>query len=142
MAKTASLGDQLTRILNQFAYFKEIVRNFRADSRFHLSVPVRVRLTYYVTEATVTEVHHDLVPELEEVGAAEHNGRIFGTLALGFGPLVRRVTTGRKLALVGRGRCAAVRSGVACGITCAQWKKMKCRSRGRDETFPNPYSLF
>ena len=94
MAKTASLGDQLTRILNQFAYFKEIVRNFRADSRFHLSVPVRVRLTYYVTEATVTEVHHDLVPELEEVGAAEQNWRVFGTLDLGFGPLVRRVTAG------------------------------------------------
>ena len=106
------------------------MRNFRADSRFHLSVPVRVRLTYYVTEATVTEVHHDLIPELEEVGAAEHNGRIFGTLALGFGPLVRRVTTGRKLALVGRGRCAAVRSGVACGITCAQWKKNEVSVEG------------
>ena len=87
----------------------------------------------------MTEVHHDLVPKLEEVGAAEHNGRVFGTLALGFGTLVRGVTAGRKLALIGRGRGDAVRSGVARGITCAQWKKMKLPCGG-GETFP--YLLF
>ena len=75
----------------------------------------------------MAEVHHELVPELEEVVAAEHNGRIFGTLALGFGvfgPLVRGVTTGGDLALIGGGRRDAIRSGVARGITCEQWKKL------------------
>ena len=75
----------------------------------------------------MAEVHHELVPELEEVVAAEHNGRIFGTLALGFGvfgPLVRGVTTGGDLALIGGGRRDAIRSGVACGITYEQSKKL------------------
>ena len=75
----------------------------------------------------MAEVHHELVPELEEVVAAEHNGRIFGTLALGFGvfgPLVRGVTTGGDLALIGGGRRDAIRSGVARGITCEQWQEL------------------
>ena len=57
-------------------------------------ISVDAALTYYVTESTVAEVHHDLVPEVEEVGATEHNWRVFCTFALGFGPLVSRFTTG------------------------------------------------